>query len=155
MDCNDGGCSFYTWLGSIVVTPTGGTALDALLAGQGLFVGQGGIRPLTGSTVEDLQRPDGVNVDLKQLFSSNAIADDQEGLFVFVRDGHIEIATTREILHLGKGEAGFAGDNGSTGRPTLIPKFLDFDKLPLPNSRNPMLTSLLGESGIRAANQCN
>jgi len=154
MDCNDGGCSFYTWLGSIVVTPNGGTALEALLSGQGLFVGQGGIRPLTGSTIENLQRPDGVNVDVKQLFSNNAIADDQEGLFVFVRDGHIEIATSREILHLGKGEAGFAGDNGGTARPNLIPKFLDFDKLPLPTSRNPMLASLLGDSGIRS-NQCN
>jgi hypothetical protein len=153
MDCNDDGCSFFTWLGSIVVTPTGGTALDALLAGQGLFVGQGGIRPLPGSTIENLQRPDGLNIDVKQLFSSNDISDNQEGLFVFVRDGHIEIATTREILHLGKGEAGFAGENGGTARPNLIPKFLDFDKMPLPNSRNPMLASLLGESGIRA-NQC-
>lgn len=155
LDCNDNGCSYFTWLGSIVVTPNGGTALDALLAGQGLFVGQGGIRPLTGSTIEDLPRPDGVTVDVKQLFSSNDVAEDQEGLFVFVRDGHIEIATTREILHLGKGEAGFAGDNGSTARPNQIPKFLDFDKMPLPNSRNPMLSSLLGESGIRASNQCN
>lgn len=153
LDCGDDGCSFFTWLGSIVVTPNGQTALDALMAGQGLFVGPTGIRPLTGPTLQDLQRPDGVPVDTKQLFSGNDVSEDQEGLFVFVRDGHIEIATTREILHLGKGEAGFAGDNGGTARPNQIPKFLDFDKLPLPDSRNPLLASILGESGI-TGNQC-
>ncbi len=154
LDCGDDGCSFFTWLGSIVVTPNGQTALEALTAGQGLFVGPTGVRPLSGPTLQDLQRPDGVTVDTKQLFSSNDLADTEEGLFVFVRDGHIEIATSREVLHLGKGEAGFAADNGGTTRPSDIPKFLDFDKLPLPNSRNPMLASILGESGITPGNQC-
>ncbi len=155
LDCGDDGCSFFTWLGSIVVTPTGQTALEALTAGQGLFVGASGIRPFTVPTLQDLQRPDGVNVDMRQLFSSNEVSDDQEGLFVFVRDGHIEVSTSREVLHLGKGEAGFAADNGGTARPSQIPKFLDFDRLPLPNSRNPMLASILGDSGIRPNNQCN
>ncbi len=155
LDCGDDGCSFFTWLGSIVVTPTGLTALQALEAGQGLFVGPAGIRALTGPTLQDLQRPDGVPVDTRQLFSSNDVSEDQEGLFVFVRDGHIEIATTREILHLGKGEAGFAGDNGGTARPSQIPKFLEFDRLPLPNSRNPMLASILGDSGINTGKVCN
>ncbi|MES2975827.1 MAG: FecR family protein [Pseudomonadota bacterium] len=155
LDCGDDGCSFFTWLGSIVVTPTGLTALQALEAGQGLFVGPAGIRALTGPTLQDLQRPDGVPVDTRQLFSSNDVPEDQEGLFVFVRDGHIEIATTREILHLGKGEAGFAGDNGGTARPNQIPKFLEFDRLPLPNSRNPMLASILGDSGINTGKVCN
>jgi hypothetical protein len=58
------------------------------------------------------------------------------------------------VLHLGKGEAGFAGVGGGTARPTLIPKFLDFDKIPLPTARNPMLTAVLGESGIRNSNVC-
>jgi hypothetical protein len=34
-------------------------------------------------------------------------------------------------------------------RPTLIPKFLDFDRIPLPTARNPMLMSVLGENNIR------
>ena len=33
-------------------------------------------------------------------------------------------------------------------------KFLDFDKIPLPTSRNPMLTAILGEAGIRSSNVC-
>lgn len=154
LDCGDDGCSFFTWLGSIVVTPTGQTALEALVAGQGLFVGPAGIRPLSTPILQDLLRPDGATVDTKQLFSNNAVSDSDEGLFVFVRDGHIEVATSREILHLGKGEAGFAGDNGNTARPLQVPKFLEFDKLPLPNSKNPMLASILGESGIKAGNVC-
>jgi hypothetical protein len=39
---------------------------------------------------------------------------DQEGLYVFVRDGHIEVTTASEVLHLGKGETGFAGQTGQT-----------------------------------------
>jgi hypothetical protein len=101
----------------------------------------------------DGPRPDGVNVPPK-LFSSDAVSDTEEGLFVFVRDGHIEIATAGEILHLGKGEAGFAGPGGDTKRPLSIPKFIDFDSVPLPTSRNPLLVSVLAESGIRPNNLC-
>ena len=60
----------------------------------------------------------------------------------------------REVLHLGRGEAGFAGPGGDTARPFTIPKFIDFDRIPLPTSRNPMLASILGESGIRSSNVC-
>ncbi|MBK8071493.1 MAG: FecR domain-containing protein [Ramlibacter sp.] len=149
---SDSGLSLFTWLGSIVVTPTGQTALELLQAGQGLIITPAGIRP-GGQMPLDADRPDRVNIP-SQLFSSNNLSENEEGLFVFVRDGHIEIATAKEILHLGKGEAGYAADDGNTRRPSDIPRFLDFDKIPLPNSRNPMLTSVLGDLGIRASNQC-
>jgi hypothetical protein len=89
-----------------------------------------------------------------KLFSSDTVSDNQQGLFVFVRDGHIEIAGKDEILHLGKGEAGFAGNDGKTARPMAIPKFIEFDKLPLPTTKNPLLVSVLADSGVKAANQC-
>jgi hypothetical protein len=82
------------------------------------------------------------------------VSDTSEGLFVFVRDGHIEIATANDILELGRGEAGFAGANGQTGRPNTIPKFIDFDRLPMPTARNPLLVNVLAESGIAQQNQC-
>jgi hypothetical protein len=82
------------------------------------------------------------------------VDDATEGLFVFVRDGHIEIATANDVLELGKGEAGFAGANGETARPTSIPKFIDFDKLPLPTSKNPLLVNVLADAGIKQQNQC-
>ncbi len=155
LDCStEAACSFFTWLGSIEVTPNGQSALQVLEAGQGLFVGPGGIRPLTGPTLEGLPRPDRVPVDVKQLFTGSNLDESQEGLFVFVRDGHIEITTDREHLHLGRGETGFAGNQGQTIRPLQLPLFLDFDRTPMPNSKNPMLSTVLGDTGIRPLNQC-
>jgi hypothetical protein len=149
----NGGLTLWTWLGSIAVTPAGQTALQVLQAGQGLFIAPSGIRPIDTQPNISGPRPDGVNVPPK-LFSHDRVPESEEGLFVFVRDGHIEVVTSGESLHLGKGEAGFAGLNGLTGRPDNIPKFLDFDRLPLPNSKNPFLLSLLGDQGIKAGNQC-
>ena len=73
---------------------------------------------------------------------------------MFVRDGHIEVTSSNQTLHLGKGETGFAAANGTTTRPTLMPLFMEFDRTPLPNSKNPLLTTVLGESGARPLKQC-
>lgn len=149
----DSGLTLFTWLGSIAVTLTGQTALQVLQAGQGLFISPAGIRPIASQPPMDGPRPDTVTVPPK-LFSRDNVSDAEEGLFVFVRVGHIEVATASEVLHLGRGEAGFANNNGSTARPTNIPKFLDFDKIPLPNARNPLLVSVLADAGIKPNNQC-
>lgn len=128
--------------------------MQVLEAGQGLFVGSDGMRPLNGSTLEQLPRPDGVPVDVKQLFGSGVVDDAQEGLLAFVRDGHIEVVTGRERLQLGRGETGFAGTDGLTIRPLLTPLFLEFDRIPLPNSTNSMLSTVFGDTGLRPLNQC-
>ena len=159
MECGES-CSFFTWLGTIEVTPsgpsqgTGLSALQVLSAGQGLFVSPTGMRALTAPILENLPRPDGISVDTKQLFSSAALAEGEEGVYVFVRDGHIEVTTASETLHLGKGETGFAADSGRTIRPVLIPLFLEFDRTLKPDSTNPMLQSVLNETVNRPANQC-
>ncbi len=148
------GLTLWTWLGSIEVGQGGQTALQVLQAGQGLFIpAVGPIQPIVNQPNLGTPRPDEVNVPPK-LFASDNVPDASEGLFVFVRDGHIEIASASEVLHLGRGEAGFAGTNGETLRPNLIPKFIDFDRIPLPTSRNPLLTSILAESGVRSGNVC-
>lgn len=147
-------CSFFTWLGTIEVAAMGQTALQTLQAGQGLFVSRTVIRPLTAPTLEKLQRPDTVPVNMKQLFSSGGVSADDEGLFVTVRDGHVEVTSASETLQLGRGETGFAGSDGRTGRPVEIPLFIQFDKVPLPNSPNPMLLSIVGENRNRTSNQC-
>ena len=159
LDCSDEGrseesCRFYTWLGSIEVTQKGQTTLQVLEAGQGLYVSASSVRPLTAPTLQNLPRPDGVPVDTQQLFGSGVVDDGQEGLFVFVRDGHIEVTSSNQTLHLGKGETGFAAANGTTARPTLMPLFLEFDRTPMPDSKNPLLTTVLGESGARPRQQC-
>jgi hypothetical protein len=161
MECDEA-CSFYTWLGTIEVTPSnpgqggGLSALQVLSAGQGLFVSATGIRALTlpPPATESLPRPDTVPVDVRQLFSGAALGEEQEGLYVFVRDGHIEIATASETLHLGRGETGFAGETGHTVRPLLMPLFLEFDRTPRPDSSNPMLQTILNEAVNRPANLC-
>lgn len=154
MDCSEADCSFFTWLGTIEVTPNGQTALQTLQAGQGLFVGKSGIRPLTAPTLDNLQRPDTVPVNVQQLFASGSVSPDDEGLFVFVRDGHIEIVSTKEALQLGRGETGYAGLDGKTGRPANMPLFIQYDKVPLPNTTNPVLLNLLGDLGTGANKQC-
>ncbi len=155
LDCaTAGSCSFFTWLGTIVVSPTGQTALQILQAGQGLFVSRTEIRPLTAPTLERLQRPDTVPVDMKQLFISGGVSSDEVGLFVTVRDGHIEVTSSKETLQLGRGETGFAASDGRTGRPVDTPLFIQLDKVPLPNSPNPMLLSVVGDVRTRSNNIC-
>lgn len=148
------GMTLWTWLGAIEVGQQGQTALQVLQAGQGLFIpASGPMVPIGNQPASDGPRPDQVDVPPK-LFSSDTVPETAPGLFVFVRDGHIEIVSASEVLHLGKGEAGFAGPNGETARPNLIPKFLDFDQIPLPTSKSPLLASILGESGLRSSNSC-
>lgn len=148
------GMTVWNWLGSVDVTLAGRTEQEVLQAGQGLFIpGDGTLQPVVNEPALEIPRPDRVEVPAK-LFAAADLSDASEGLFVFVRDGHIELVSAREVLHLGRGEAGFAGIAGETVRPREIPKFLDFDRIPLPNSRNPMLTSVLGESGIRTSQVC-
>lgn len=150
----DAGLTLWTWLGSIEVGTGGQTALQVLQAGQGLFIpASGPIQPVLNQPDMGTPRPDEVPVPPK-LFSEADVSDAAQGLFVFVRDGHIEIASASEVLHLGRGEAGFAGNNGETERPVLVPKFIEFDRIPLPTSRNPLLTSILSESGVRSGNVC-
>ncbi|MRD46230.1 hypothetical protein GHT07_02990 [Caenimonas koreensis DSM 17982] len=161
------GLTVYAWLDSFTVSPCaagsqpltqGGscnaTALQVLQAGQGLYIPPTGpMQFIANQPTIDAPRPDGVVVPPK-LFSGDNVPENSEGLFVFVRDGHIEIATANDILQLGKGEAGFAGLGGETRRPNTVPRFLDFDKIPLPNSKNPLLVSVLNESGVKTGGQC-
>jgi ferric-dicitrate binding protein FerR (iron transport regulator) len=152
-DCAAGNLTLYTWLGAISYQQTGQTALELLQAGQGLLVTPTGLTPINNQPDVDGPRPDGVVVPAK-LFAKEEVSDAKEGLFVFVRDGHIEVATATEVLHLGKGEAGFAAPEGGTARPFTIPKFIDFDRLPMPTARNPLLLTVLADNAIRPANTC-
>ncbi len=155
IDCSDSaGCAFFAWLNSIEVTPDGQTAFEVLAAGQGLFVGPAGIRPLTESPLPNLERPDGVPVDFKQLFSSGPNSGDQEGLYVFVRDGHIEVVAFGETVQLGKGETAYSGSTGNVYRLPTLPLFIDYDKVPLPDSKSPGLIGVLNDLGIGSSNVC-
>jgi hypothetical protein len=154
MTCDDSGCGFFNWLGSITVTPEGHSALQVLQEGQGLFVSSTGIRPLTELPLPGVPRPDGVEVNEAPLFLMQDVNENQLGLYVLVRDGHVELFTDRGTLHLGRGELGLALDDLRVLRPLRVPLFMDLDPVPLPSSPNPLLTSVLGEAGLRPVNQC-
>lgn len=147
-------CSFYTWAGVIEVFPVGQSKSQILEVGQGLFVSRTEVRSLNAPTLEFMQRPDTLTVDLKQLFTLGNVSPDEQGLFVYVRDGHIEIITLDQILHLGLGETGFAGSDGRVGRPDDTPLFIQFDKVPMPNQPNPMLFTVLAEVSKSTGNLC-
>jgi len=149
---NDSGLAVFAWLGSVTVQ-SGQTALQVLQAGQGLVITPAGIRAITVPPVINTPRPDTVQVPAN-LLSNDLVTDTQEGLFVFVRDGHLAVATASEVLHLGRGEAGFAGSTGGTARPLVVPKFLEFDRIVLPNASNPAGASLINETRNRTSNQC-
>jgi hypothetical protein len=125
-----------------------------LEAGQGLFVSRTVIRPLDAPTLDRLERPDMVPFDMRQLFSSGDVPADEVGLFVFVRDGHIQVTSSSQTLQLGRGETGFVGNDGRAGRPFEMPLFIQFDRAPLPNSPNPTLLSILGQRSSQSANLC-
>ncbi len=160
MDCTgacagesgDGGLNLYTWLGAIAATIPGQTALDLLQAGQGLLITPSGIQIINVPPANPLFSPSTVPTPAL-LFSSNEL-NESEGLYVFVRDGHIEIASNRDVLHLGRGEAGYLGPEGDAIRPINIPLFMDFDRLPLPNSQNLNVTSILNDTITRSPNVC-
>ncbi|HYF42259.1 MAG TPA: FecR domain-containing protein [Ramlibacter sp.] len=152
-DCGAGNLSLFALLGSISFQQQGQTALQLLQAGQGLFITPTGFTPINTPPPSDAIPPGTVSI-APNTFGKQEVSDAQEGLFVFVRDGHIEVATVGDILHLGKGEAGFAGTNGETIRPTTIPKFIDFDKLPLPTTKNPLLVSVLQDNNIKQSSVC-
>lgn len=148
------GMRLWTWLGSIAVNAQGQTALQVLQAGQGLLITPQGITPVATEPPAEGPRPDTVTPPPK-LFATENVSDNTEGLFVFVRDGHIEIASAREVLQLGKGEAGFADPNGNTARPDVLPKFIQFDRVPMPTDPNFLLSVVLREERVRVPQTCN
>lgn len=156
IDCAGGeSCSFFTWLGVIAITPNKQTTPTILSAGQGLSVSLTGSRPLTESTLQNLQRPDKAQVNVQQLFSVGTLSDGTPGLYVTVRDGNVELNTSTGVLFLSRGETGYAGLSSDLIRPSELPKFIEFDQTPMPNSINPLLTTVLNENKLRAAEVCN
>jgi hypothetical protein len=156
ISCTDAGnCSFFNWLGSITVTPDGQSALQVLQAGQGLMVTPTGITPIPATPVPaNLPRPDTVPVDMGPLFTPTPVSETQEGLYVFVRDGHLEVQTSQGTLQLGRGEVGLTTFNGTVLRPLLMPRFIEQDRTTMPNNPNPLLNTVLNESGVRTNNTC-
>jgi hypothetical protein len=147
------GLTVFTYAGEIGLKPDCALPETSAGAGSGVSLDQCATQPLKIAPIGDIPSPSFIDVPVS-LFFSDTVEEDREGLYLFVRDGHIEINTNSGVLHLGRGETGFANDSGLVARPGSVPRFMDFDRTPLPGSRNPGLISVLGDAGIRPVAQC-
>lgn len=147
------GFSLFTWEGSVGVTSSG-RGEELVGQGQGVFISGELLRRLTAAPEIDAPRPDDVPIDEEALFSAAPIGDDPDGLYVFVREGHVEVRTATDVLHLARGEAGFVSGTGETTRPAELPLFIEFDRTPMPDVENPAVSSLLQEVLPRGTEVC-
>ncbi|MBS7808020.1 FecR domain-containing protein [Variovorax sp. PCZ-1] len=148
------GLTVFTYSGQVDVTKlTDFTSSFVLTPGRGLSVTPAGTQEFGAEPPNDLTAPGSLPLPAS-LFGSDNVNENQEGLYVFVRDGHIELTTNSSVLHLGRNEAGLAGNDGSTVRPQDVPRFLEFDRTPLPNSTNFNVAALLGDSNITGGRVC-
>lgn len=148
------GLTVFTYSGQVEVTKlTDFTSSFVLSPGQGLNVLPAGTQGINSEPANDLTAPGSLPAS-PALFGSDNTNENQEGLYVFVRDGHIELTTNSSVLHLGRNEAGLAGSDGSTVRPQIVPRYLEFDRTPLPNASNFNVIALLGDSNISGGRVC-
>jgi hypothetical protein len=148
------GLSVFVYSGLVDVSKlTDFTSTFTLGAIQGISVTPLGTQGINSEPSNDLTPPGGVPVP-PAFFESTSTSENQEGLYVYVRDGHIELTTSSAVLHLGRNEAGLAGNDGNVARPQELPRFLEFDRTPLPNASNFNVTALLGDSNVRGGRVC-
>jgi hypothetical protein len=126
------GLFMFTWQGLtyFVVGP-----LDVPLDQAG-FIGSDGLPRILGTVPAFFAafaspRPDQVLIDWDNLFATSAPTG-ADGLYVFVRDGHVSLGSGRGRLDLGVGEPGYVGPDGSLVRLSTIPGFISDDPYPIP-----------------------
>jgi len=147
------GFRVLAWLGSIEVFPGGQTLGQILMTGQGLFIPTSGPQPIDRIDGPLGPRPDDIPVP-PRLFSLAPVDDTEEGLFVFVRDGHIELTSASDVLQLGRDEVGLVRPDGSVGRALRLPRFIEFDRMPLPSTQQFNVRRLLSEAGLGEEQLC-
>ena len=126
------GLFMLTWEGAtfFLVGP-----LDVPLDKAG-FVGRDGL-PRVLATVPVFfadfgsPRPDQVPIDWDNLFASSTPTG-ADGLYVYVRDGHVVLGSRNAGLDLGVGEPGYVGPNGNLLRLSSVPGFISTDPYPIP-----------------------
>lgn len=85
-------------------------------------------------------RPDSVSVDWGQLFAA-VDPGGADGLYVYVREGHVYVRSGTSLVDLGPGEGAWSGGEGEVRRVEPVPRFLTLDPTPIPEqfSGNPGL----------------
>ena len=100
------------------------------------FIGRDGLARLLAGVPAFLKnfrspRPDGIEVDWENLFATVSPSG-SDGLYVFVRDGHVFILSGNSRIDLGVGEAGYVGQDGVAQRISPVPGFMLGDPFPIP-----------------------
>lgn len=153
----DSGTGFrtFTWQGQTVVQPQDGAPPIVLNAGEGLQLNPPGQPPQPLPSLEMPEtRPDTVPVP-DNLFSQASVEENREGVFVFVRDGTINMQTDDgRTLVLGRNEVGFSGLDGTLVRPSALPVFMEFDPTPMPNTSQLNLRTLLRDARLPDQEVC-
>ena len=70
-------------------------------------------------------------MDWDNLFATVAPSG-ADGIYVFVRDGHVFLTSGGSRVDLGVGEGGFVGADGRALRMSPVPGFLTSDPYPIP-----------------------
>ena len=128
------GLFMHTWLGLTYLENATGT-VDVPLESVG-FVGRD-LHPRLLSALPEFMRqfkstrPDQESIDWERLFAVQATSG-ADGLYLYVRDGHIVLETAAGSRDLGAGEGGFIGADNVPGRLQSIPRFLSDDPFPIP-----------------------
>ncbi|WP_342620274.1 FecR domain-containing protein [Rhodoferax sp. GW822-FHT02A01] len=129
------GLFMHTWLG-LTFLDGGGSSVDVPLDAVG-FVGADRMPRLLAALPEFMNsfkvpRPDMESVDWDALFGAQAYSG-EDGLYLFVRDGHVFLETANGRRDFGVGEAGFVGgDNLPRRLAPPVPRFLSDDPFPIP-----------------------
>jgi hypothetical protein len=152
MHCSGGGgqqaqggvadsCFVSTWQGTVTVSSAANPGVEVVVpAGSTAQVTPANpsavMAPEMPAFMRDnpAPRPDAINVDTERLFGSTRQADNEPGLYVNLRDGHLAIEAGGRTLDIARGEAVFADASGRTlVRLDAVPSFIQNDATPRPD----------------------
>jgi hypothetical protein len=134
-------CFVSTWQGTVTVSSAANPAVEVVVpAGSTAQVTPANpnavMAPEMPAFMRDnpAPRPDTINVDTERLFGSTRQVDNEPGLYVNLRDGHLAIEAGGRTLDIARGEAVFADAAGRTlVRLDAVPTFIQNDATPRPD----------------------
>ncbi len=143
-DRNDG-LFMRTWLGTTYFRVAAGD-LDVNTDSTG-FVGNDQTARILPATPEFMlnfaaPRPDQIEMDWINLFETQT-STGADGLYMFVRDGHVALSTPLGRSDYGVGETGFVGADGIPRRIEPAPRFISDDPFPIPETFTQSETRIL------------
>ncbi|OGA40551.1 MAG: hypothetical protein A3G24_18805 [Betaproteobacteria bacterium RIFCSPLOWO2_12_FULL_62_13] len=156
LDCVAGPCSeaafAYTWQGAVALQ-VGERSLLIEMDRAGVYNPAQDRLALLDRVpefflIEPAPRPDMIEIDFDNLFGLIDIEEQHPGLYVVVREGHIELAAQEGSIDLGAGEAGYLGEGQLTPVRLLItPAFMLVDPYPLPDQLDRFRLNVLNPGG--------